>query len=234
MAIRSRYTVRCCCVLCRMNIAQCMNGHVKIRTTHHEAVVPIASRNLLKITIQKTLAGTDSNVAPFHSLRTLVSPLLGSFTIIFFDSILLVQTLVSTRYLWCSSVQGRPVHRSMGAVCVLEKKLRGEQDSRHFHENGWGSLIKKVFASYLLLRSFSQNIFSLATIARLHSILHLEIRAFIATLNFVLFSVLLSLIVRFRRATDTHNIAQIPYIMSRNRLLLGLRLTRELTMSSDQ
>jgi len=79
-----------------------------------------------------------------------------------------------------SCLQGRALHRSIDAACVLEK--RGTK-SMHIFIKVWGQikgrkikLLMYIFVLYSLPIIFSK-IFSLATLARLHFILHLKMQA---------------------------------------------------------
>ena len=81
-----------------------------------------------------------------------------------------------------SCLQGRPLHRSIDAACVLEK--RGMKSMHIFIKVGGKlgrgeiKLLKHVFALYRpSLPIIFLKIFSLATLARLHFILHLEMQA---------------------------------------------------------
>jgi len=78
-----------------------------------------------------------------------------------------------------SCLQGRPLHRSIDAACVLKK--RGNEKHAYFHKS-WERLrgerlnYLSMYLLYIVFLSFSQ-FFSLATLARLHFILHLEMQA---------------------------------------------------------
>ena len=79
-----------------------------------------------------------------------------------------------------SCLQGRPLDdRSIDSACVLEKK-RGTKKMHYFHKS-WGGRLRgerlsylSMYLLYVVFLSFSQKIFSLATLAWLRFILNLK------------------------------------------------------------